>query len=140
VDEDPLVAPDLAAARRTGFPEEEFLWIRERVLEAEASAMNARLNADVLIMLEKTLVDLRARRATAADPGSRQLVDEQTAGFETEKARVRSEAAEPEPVQVKGNVAILERYRPRISSLQAEIDHSPSALRPQRKATPTPRP
>ena len=139
VDEDPLVAPDLAAARRLGFPEEEYLWIRERVLEAEASAMNAKLNADVLAMLEKTLSDLRARRTTAADSGSRQLVDEQIAGFEAERARVRTEAAEPEPAQVKGNLRVVEPYRTRIGFLQAEIDHSLSALRPQRKGTPASR-
>jgi len=140
VDEDPLVAPDLAAARLSGFPEEEFLWIRERVLESEASAMNAKLNADVLAMLDQTLADLRARRATAADPPSRQLVDEQIAGFEAERARVRTEAAEPEPLQVRNNLRILEPYRSRISLLQAEIDHSLSALRPQRKGAPSSRP
>lgn len=140
VDEDVLVALDLAAARRSGFPEEEFLWIRERVLEAEASAMNAKLNSDVLAMLEKTLADLRSRRATAADSGSRQLVDEQIAGFEAERARVRTEAAEPEPAQVKGNLRIVEPYRAKIVALQAEIDHSLSVLRPQRKGAPAPRP
>jgi hypothetical protein len=140
VDEDPLVALDLAAARRLGFPEEEYLWIRERVLEAEASAMNAKLNADVLAMLEKTLADLRARRTTAADSGSRQLVDEQIAGFEAERGRVRIEAAEPEPAQVKGNLRVVEPYRTRIGALQAEIDHSLSALRPQRRGTPASRP
>jgi hypothetical protein len=140
VDEDPLVAPDLAAARRSGFPEEEFLWVRERVLEAEGSAMNARLNADVLAMLEKTLADLHARRSAAADAGSRQLVDEQIAGFEIERARIRTESAEPEPAQVKGNLRILEPHRVRISALQTEIDHSLAALRPQRKGTPAPRP
>jgi hypothetical protein len=139
VDEDPLVAPDLAAARRSGFPEEEFLWIRERVLEAEASAMNAKLNADVLGMLDKTLSDLHSRRSTAADAGSRQLVDEQIVGFETERARIRTESGEPDPPQVKGNLRILEPYRARIAALQAEIDHSLAALRPQRKGTPAPR-
>ena len=140
VDEDPLVAPDLAAARRAGFPEEEFLWVRERILEAEASAMNAKLNGDVLAMLEKTLSDLHARRSAAADAPSRQLVDEQIAGFETEKGRIQTEAAEPEPSQVKGNLRVLEPYRARIAALQTELDHSLAALRPQRKGTPAPRP
>ncbi len=138
-DEDPLVAPDLAAARRLGFPEEEFLWIRERVLEAVASVLNAKLNTDVLAMLEKTLSDLRSRRPAAADSGSRQLVDEQISEFEAESARVRTEAAEPEPAQVRGNLRVIEPYRARIGALQADIDHSLSTLRPQRKGTPASR-
>jgi hypothetical protein len=140
VDEDPLVAPDLAAARRTGFPEEEFLWIRERVLEAEASATNARLNAEVTAMLERTLADLRSRRAGAADAGSRQLLDEQIAGFETERTRLRAEASAPEPAAVRGNLKLLEPQRVRIAALQAELDRSSSVLKPQRKGTPAPRP
>ena len=140
VDEDPLVAPDLAVARRTGFPEEEFLWIRERVLEAEASATNARLNADVLAMLDRTLSDLRSRRAGAADAGSRQLLDEQVAGFETERDRLRREASAAEPAAVRGNLKVLEPHRARIAALQAELDRAPSVLKPQRKGTPTPRP
>jgi hypothetical protein len=138
VDEDPLVARDLMAARKAGFPEEEFLWIRERVLEAEASVMSAKLNSDVIGMLERTLGDLRGRRTTAADAGSRQLVDEQIKGFETELARVRSEAAEPEPDTVRKNVRMLEPFRSRVAALQAEIDRTAPALHPQRKGQPTP--
>jgi uncharacterized protein YicC (UPF0701 family) len=139
VDEDPLVAPDLAAARKMDVPEEEFLWIRERVLEAEASATSSKLNGDVVAMLERTLSDLRARRGTAADAPSRQLIDEQIAGFDAELARVRSEAAEPEPEQIKKNLRTLEPYRARITALQAEIDHSITLLHPQRKGPSTQR-
>ena len=138
-DEDPLLAPDLAAARSMKLDEEEFLWVRERVLEAEAAEMATRLNGDVLAMFDRTLADLRQRRATAADAGSRQLIDEQIATFEAEGARVRKEAAEPEPEQVRANARILQPYRGRIGALQAELDRSLAALRlRRRRAEPTP--
>ena len=138
-DEDPLLAPDVAAARAMKLDEEEFLWVRERVLEAEAAEMGAKLNTDVLAMLDRTLADLRQRRATAADAGSRQLIEEQIATFEAEGARVRKEAAEPEPEQVRANVRILQPYRAKIGLLQAELDRSLAVLRQRRRrAEPTP--
>lgn len=140
VDEDPLVAPDVAAARAMKLNEEEFLWIRERVLEAEAATTTARLNADVLAMLERTLSDLRSRRTSATDQGSRQLIDEQISEFESERARVKLESSEPEPEQIRTNVKALEPFRARIAVEQAEIDRSRPLVRPQRRGTtPAPR-
>ena len=50
---DPLssVPADVAAARARRVNVEEFLWVKERVLEAEAATMTARLNASALTLL-----------------------------------------------------------------------------------------
>lgn len=123
-------APDAAAAREAGANVEEFTWIRERVLEAEAAVATAKLNSDVLAMLERTLAELRARREGAADDGSRTLLDEQIAQFQTELERVRREARVPEPAHVQRNVRILAPHRARIGELQAELDRRLASLRP----------
>ncbi len=121
---DPLTAvpADLAAARARGVNTEEFLWVKERVLEAEAAAMTARLNASVLAMLEKTLADLKARRAEAADEGSRRLIAEQIANFEAEADRVRRESREKEPDSVRANVRTLEPFRARLAAAHEALD------------------
>lgn len=121
---DPLtsVPADLAAARARGVNTEEFLWVKERVLEAEAAAMTARLNASVLAMLEKTLADLKARRADAADEGSRKLIGEQIANFEAEAERVRRESREKEPDSIRANVRTLEPFRARLAAAHEALD------------------
>jgi hypothetical protein len=121
---DPLTAvpADLAAARVRGVNTEEYLWVKERVLEAEAAAMTARLNASVLAMLEKTLADLKARRSDAADDGSRKLVAEQISNFEAEAERVRRESREKEPDSVRANVKTLEPFRARLSAAHEALD------------------
>jgi hypothetical protein len=121
---DPLtsVPADLAAARARGVNTEEFLWVKERVLEAEAAAMTARLNASVLLMLDKTLAELRARKSDAADEGSRRLIADQIANFESEAERVRRESHEKEPDSVRANVKILEPFRARLSSAHEALD------------------
>ncbi len=121
---DPLttVPADLAAARARGVNTEEYLWVKERVLEAEASAMTARLNASVLSMLEKTIADLKTRRAEAADDASRKLIGEQVANFEAEADRVRREAREKEPDSVRANVRTLEPFRPRLAAAHEALD------------------
>jgi hypothetical protein len=115
---DPLssVPADVAAARARSVNVEEFLWVKERVLEAEAAAMTVRLNAAALAMLEKTLADLKARRADAADEGSRKLLAEQTAQFEAEAERVRKESKARESDAVRSNMKMLEPYRPRLAA------------------------
>ncbi|HMA28855.1 MAG TPA: hypothetical protein VKS23_03250 [Thermoanaerobaculia bacterium] len=121
---DPLstVPADVAAARARNMNVEEFLWVKERVLEAEAAAMTARLNAAALTMLEKTLADLKARRADAADEGSRKLLAEQTAQFEAEAERVRKESKVRESDAVRSNMKTLEPYRSRLAASQDALE------------------
>jgi hypothetical protein len=130
---DPLtsVPPDLAAARARGVNTEEFLWVKERVLEAEAAAMTAHMNASVLAMLDRTAADLKARKADAADDGSRKLIAEQAANFEAEAERVRRESREKEPESVRANVKTLEPFRSRLAAAHEALDRPllPSAAK-----------
>ncbi|HTS02746.1 MAG TPA: hypothetical protein VMN04_09495 [Thermoanaerobaculia bacterium] len=140
---DPLtsVPPDLAAARARGVNTEEFLWVKERVLEAEAAAMTARMNASVLAMLERTLADLKARKADAADEGSRKLIAEQAANFEAEAERVRRESREKEPDSVRANIRTLEPFRARLAAAHEALDKPllpPAAKDAARSATAAP--
>ena len=111
-----------ADARARGVNAEEFLWVKERVLEADAAAMTARLNASALALLEKTLGDLKARRADAADDGSRKLLAEQTAQFEAEAERIRRESKLREPDSVRTNVKTLEPFRARLTAAQEALE------------------
>ena len=130
---DPLatVPADVAAARARGVNVEEFLWVKERVLEAEAATMTARLNASALAMLEKTLADLKDRRADAADEGSRMLLAEQTSQFEAEAERVRRESKVRESDAVRANMKILDPFRARLTAAQDAVE-KPLISEPER--------
>ena len=135
---DPLasVPADVAVARARNVNTEEYLWVKERVLEAEAAAMTARLNTSALAMLDKTLADLRARKADAADEGSRKLVAEQIANFEAEAERVRRESREKEPDSVRANMKTLEPFRARLTAAHEALDRPllPPAVKEPSKA------
>ncbi len=129
-------AAEVRAARSLSVRVDEYFWVRERILEAEAAAMTAKLNADVLALLEKTLASLRDRRPAAPDEASRRLLDEQIASFEAEAARVRREAAEKEPESVRANLAVLAPYRSRISAIEDELAELDAAARREAAETP----
>lgn len=114
-------AAEIRAARALSVPVEEHLWVRERVLEAEVAALSAELNADVLALLEQTLRTLRDRLPAAPDEDSRQLLEQQIAGFEAEAARVRREAAVKEPPAVQANQRVLAPFRRRLSTITDEL-------------------
>ncbi|MHB8796917.1 MAG: hypothetical protein ACYDBY_00490 [Thermoanaerobaculia bacterium] len=114
-------AAEVRAARSLSVRVDEYFWIRERILEAEAAAMTAKLNADVLALLERTLASLRDRRPAAPDEASRRLLDDQVASFEAEASRVRREAAEKEPEPIRANLAVLAPFRTRISAIEDEL-------------------
>lgn len=122
-------AAELTAARSLSVPVEEYLWVRERILEAEAAALTAKLNSDVLALLEKTLASLRERRPSAPDDASRKLLDEQIASFEAEAARVRVEAGEKEPDSVSANLKVLAPFRQKLSVVEEELSSMSSAVR-----------
>jgi hypothetical protein len=136
---DPLATlpADVAAASARGVNVEEFLWVKERVLEAEAATMTARLNASALAMLEKTLADLKERRADAPDEGSRKLLAEQTSQFEAEAERVRRESKVRESDAVRANVKTLEPFRARLAAAQDAVDKPPIG-EPERGGMKTP--
>ncbi|MEO8054370.1 MAG: hypothetical protein ABI768_04410 [Acidobacteriota bacterium] len=121
---DPLASEpaDLTVARARSVNTEEYLWVKERVLEGEAAAMTVRLNASAVAMLDKTLAELRARKADAADEGSRKLVTEQIANFEAEAERVRRESREKEPDSVRANMKTLEPFRARLAAAHEALD------------------
>ncbi len=127
---DPLttVPADVAAAKARGVNVEEFLWIKERVLEADAAAMTVRLNASALSLVDKTLSDLKARRADAADDGSRKLLAEQTAQFEAEAERLRRESKVKEADSVRANMKTLEPFRARLAAAQEAVEKPARAL------------
>ena len=125
-------ASEMRAARQLAVPPEEYLWVCERILEAEAAALTAKLNADVLALLEKTLASLRNRRPSAPDEASSQLLDEQIASFEAEAVRVRREAGEKEPEAIRANLKVLGPYRQKISAISDEL----AELRAAAAATP----
>lgn len=128
-------ASEMRAARQLAVPPEEYLWVRERILEAEAAASTAKLNADVLALLGKTLTSLRSRRPSAPDEASRQLLDEQIASFEAEAVRVRREAGEKEPEAIRANLRVLGPYRQKMSAIADELAELSAAAE---AALPTP--
>lgn len=114
-------AAEMRAARQLGVPPEEYLWVRERILEAETATLTASLNADVLALVEKTLASLRGRRSSAPDEASRRLLDEQIASFGAEAVRVRREAGEKEPESIRANLKVLGPYRQKIAAISDEL-------------------
>ncbi len=136
------MAPDVKVARDQGWNTAEYLWVRERILEAEAARTTAKLNEDVLAMLERTLAELRGRAAAAPDQGSRTLLNEQIASFSDEAARVRREAAVKEPETVRANVRTLEPFRGKLDAVRDQIDRvyavASGATPPKRAREPRP--
>ncbi len=129
---------EMAAARELKANPEEMLWVEERILEAEAAAGTARLDADALALLEKTLAGLRSQRAAAADDPTRALLDEQIRTFEGEAARVKAEAARKEPPGVAANMRLVARFHEKLAALDAEIARL--APTPAAALAPTPAP
>ncbi|MBL8113264.1 MAG: hypothetical protein JNK60_10290 [Acidobacteria bacterium] len=112
--------PDIEAARALGVNTEEYLWVKEKIHEAEGARLAAKLDADFIDLLTKNLATLAKRRAEAQDEPSRKLLSEQLATFENELARVKREQKELEPEDVRANMRILEPFRARLQPLEAE--------------------
>ncbi len=136
-----LGSPDVAAAQSRGLNPAEYVWVREKVLEAEAAALSERLNASHLAMLERALAELKTRRAAAPDEGSKKLLAEQIANFEAEVARTRREAREKEPENVRANMKTIEPLQARLDAAGDVLDQPvPRAAGLARAPTPSPGP
>lgn len=134
--------PDVGIGRAVFGSAEEYLWVKERILEAEGAQLAAKLSQDELQLLSRTLADLKARREKAADEGSRKLLSEQIANFEAEAERTTRESKEREPEAVRANARVLEPFRARLSALEEEVRRvAPAAAGlVARTRTPIPRP
>ena len=138
---DPLnmESADVVAARAKGLNVAEYLWVRERVLEAEAAGLGDRLMASHLAMLERTLAELRTRRASAPDEGSKKLLGEQIANFETEANRTRRESRERDPDNVRANLKTIEPWLARLDAAGDVLDQPlPRGAAPPRSPSPAP--
>ena len=134
-----LEAPDVIVARGRGLNVSEYLWIRERVLEAEAAALSEHLMTSHLAMLERTVAELKTRRAAAPDEGSRKLLAEQIANFEAEANRTRRESREKEPESVRANLKTIDPFRTRLEVAGDVLDQPlPRAAPPARSPSTAP--
>ncbi len=134
-----LESPDVAVARGRGLNVSEYLWVRERVLEAEAAALSERLMAAHLSMLERTLSELEVRRAAAPDEGSRKLIGEQIANFQAEVNRTRRESREKESESLRANLKTIEPYLSRLDAAGGVLDQPvPRVPAPLRSTPPSP--
>lgn len=137
---DPLntESADVAAARARGWNIAEYLWVRERVLEAEAAGLGDRLMASHLAMLERTLAELRTRRSSAPDEGSKKLLAEQIANFEAEANRTRRESRERDPDNVRANLKTIEPHLARLEAAGDVLDQPlPRGVAPPRSPSPS---
>jgi len=132
--------PDVAVGRAVFGTAEEYLWTKERILEAEGAQLAARLSTDELALLSRTLADLKARREKAPDEGSRKLLTEQISNFEAEAERTSAESKEREPESVRANVRLLEPYRGRVAALEEEVRRVGPAAAALASRTPSPAP
>jgi hypothetical protein len=138
---DPLnmESPDVVVARAGGWNAAEYFWVRERVLEAEAAGLGDRLMASHLAMLERTLAELRTRRASAPDEGSKKLLGEQIANFEAEANRTRRESRERDPDLVRANLKTIEPWLSRLEAAGDVLDQPlPRGAAPLRSPSPAP--
>ncbi len=117
----PDAPADIATAAAMGLNVEEYLWVRERVLDAEAALASAKLNQDMLAMLDRTIADIKARREVATDEPSRRLIEEQIASFTAERDRERREAAQREPESTEANMKLLLPQKEKLTALKREV-------------------
>lgn len=113
--------PDVAAARRLGIRIEQYLWIRERVLEASAAEASARLDRESQADLERAIAELEARRAVAPDDDSKKLIESQIEIFSAEASRLKKEAGVAAPESIRRNIELLRPSMPEIQTLQNQL-------------------
>ncbi len=117
--------PDVAAARELGLRIEEFLWVRERVLEALAMEAAARLDRVAIADVERTLGDLKARLVNPADDGSRKVIENQITIFTEELGRLKREAARPLAPAIRANIETVAPFREKALALQESVIRLP---------------
>jgi hypothetical protein len=134
--EDQGGTPDVAAARKLGLRVEQYLWIRERVLEAGAAESNAQLDRSALADLEASLAELAKRRDSAPDDASRKLIEGQIEVFSAEAGRLKKEASAPVPANIRANIELIRPHQADLVTLQTEVLENQQLLDPLPSPTP----
>jgi hypothetical protein len=107
-------AADLRAAQELRVDPKEYVWVRARVLEAEAAATTQALYQKMAAGREQLLARMRRERDALSDPEQRAAAER-----EIEDWRRGLQAAEPAMAPaVRANVALLARYREPLARLR----------------------
>jgi len=116
-------AADLRAAQEVRVNPREYAWVRERVVEAEAAATTQALDQKMTAGREQLLARMRRDRDALTDPAQRAA-----AAREIDDWKRGLQAAEP-PVApaLRGNIALLARYREPLARLRALEEHALAA-------------
>ena len=107
-------AADLQAAREATVNPREYLWVRERVLEAEASAATQLLYQKMSAGREQLLARMRRERDAMTDAAERAAAEGRIEDF---KRGLQASEPQMSPA-VRANVALLARYREPLARLR----------------------
>jgi hypothetical protein len=107
-------AADLRAAQELKVNPQEYAWVRERVLEAEAAATTQELDQKMAAGREQLLARMRRNRDALTDSARREAADREIADWKR-----GLQAAEPAIAPaVRADIALLARYREPLARLR----------------------
>ncbi|MFY9825457.1 MAG: hypothetical protein WAM82_29050 [Thermoanaerobaculia bacterium] len=112
-----IATADLRAAQELGFNPKEYLWVKERVLEAQMQETALALSAQIAESRRQVLAQLERRRQETADPVQKAQIERQIEEFNKNAQGASLSAADPVR---QANAGLLARYKDDLTRLRTE--------------------
>jgi hypothetical protein len=115
-----MATADIRAAKDLGFNTQEYLWVKQQVLEASTSDMAAKAAAAVSANFDAAYAQAKKAYDEAKDEQTRKLYAEMLAGYEKSKQEM-SQSAEPQNTATAHNRQLLSKYENTLNALATEL-------------------
>lgn len=110
---------DVRAAQELGFNSAEYLWVKEKVVEANVEKLTQNMAAGFRKSLEEGLVELKEQRQSTNDENARSFLDSQIAGMEEQLAAMDAEqSSSEEQAALKANQELLAKYADQLNVIE----------------------
>jgi hypothetical protein len=113
-----LMTADIRAAKDLGYNSQEYLWVKQQILEVSGAAMAEKMGQAMSASLDQMYEQTKKAQAEATDETTKKMYAEMLAGYEKSKQEMQQQnAVDP---AIAHNRALLVKYESELAAFASE--------------------
>ncbi|HUP49368.1 MAG TPA: hypothetical protein VNA04_11315 [Thermoanaerobaculia bacterium] len=113
-----VLTADIRAAKHLGYNSQEYLWVKEKVLEVSGAAMADQMNQVMSAQMDAAIAQTRKAHDAATDPSMKKMYAEMLAGYDQTRKEMAQEDADP---ALAHNRRLVAKYENELTAYASEL-------------------
>lgn len=115
-----LMTAEIRAAKDLGYNSQEYLWVKQQILEASGSAMAEKINDAMTAQMDATYQQMKKQYDEAKDEQTKKMYGDMLAGYDKSRQEMAQQQSQQEP-HIAYNRQLLTKYENALAAWTTEM-------------------